>query len=208
MVIAIFTFLSIAPTQANDINLDIEKILEDRKIGNDNAPIKIVKYASFTCGHCAIMNNKTMPEIKKQFVDTGIAQITYKSFPLDEHSMLATLMVQCAPKDKFLELYETLYQRQQDWFKSGNSIEFLANIAELTGVSREKFEACTNNQELKAALTKDMKESYTKYQINAVPALVINDGEKVVIGYKTVEQLAEIINDVKNIKKLKLDKNN
>lgn len=179
--------------------LDIAALMKDHKIGRDDAPIKIEKYASFTCNHCASFEIKTMPEIKKQFIDTGIVQFIYKSFPLDDYAMQAELMVKCADGNKFFDLTNALFSKQQDWFKSGDTKKFLMQLGELAGINEEKFNTCTSSKELNEAIRKQMNESYQKHKINAVPALVINNGEQIITGYRTVDELAKIIKDTKTI---------
>lgn len=210
--VAVFTFLVISNAHAEkkeDIKLDIPTLMKEYKIGSDDAPIKITKFASFTCGHCATFATKTMPEIKEKYVDTGIVQITYIPFPLDEYAMKASLMVQCAPRENYGDLYDTIYSKQMDWFKSGDPTKFLINLGELAGVSKEKFNTCANSTELTEALQTQMRNAYKKHQINAVPAFVINEGEdsqQVVVGYKTAEEMSKIIKGVKTIKDLKDNK--
>lgn len=207
--IAIFTLIIISGAHAEakqEIKLDVPTLMKERKIGSDDAPVKIVKYASFTCGHCATLETKTMPQIKKDFVDTGIAQIIYKPFPLDDHALQASLMMRCIPEENFFETYETLFSQQKEWFQSGNPTKFLVSLADLAGLNREQFVACTNNQELIAAVKDEMIATHKKHKIEAVPAMIFNEGEQIVVGYQTYEQLAKIIKDVKTITELKKTK--
>jgi len=186
-----------------DIKLDVTALMKEHKIGRDDAPIKIEKYASFTCSHCANLETRTMPAIKKQFVDTGMVQFIYKPFPLDEFAMQAELMIKCADRSKFFDLTSALFAQQQDWFKSGDLTKFLMQLGNLAGLDDAKFKTCITSKELTDAVRAQMTDAYKKYKINSVPALVINNGDQVITGYRTVEELSKIIKDTKTIKDLK-----
>ena len=46
-------------------------------LGNPDAPVKIVEYASFTCPHCATFHLDVLPNIKEKYLDKGLVQLEY-----------------------------------------------------------------------------------------------------------------------------------
>ena len=62
---------------------------DDRILGNPDAPITIVEYASLTCPHCAHFTNEVLPELKKKWIDTGKAKLVLRDYPLDEPALRA-----------------------------------------------------------------------------------------------------------------------
>ena len=52
-------------------------------MGNPNAAVKLVEYASMTCPHCAQFHNVTLPELKTKYIDTGKVRFIFREFPLD-----------------------------------------------------------------------------------------------------------------------------
>ena len=50
--------------------LPTAQALEDRVMGDPNAPVTLVEYASLACHHCADFHKKTLPQIKERFIDT------------------------------------------------------------------------------------------------------------------------------------------
>ena len=58
---------------------EIKKISE----GNIDAKIKIIVYESSTCSHCADFHKNVYPELKNEFIDTGLVLIEFRNFPLD-----------------------------------------------------------------------------------------------------------------------------
>ena len=51
--------------------------------GNENAKITIIAYESLTCSHCANFHKDVYPQLKKEYIDTGLVKIEFRHFPLD-----------------------------------------------------------------------------------------------------------------------------
>ena len=71
----------------------------DFVIGDENAPITIIEYASLSCSHCANFHINTLPELKKEFVDTGKAKIVFRDFPFNYPALLGSMVLRCVPED-------------------------------------------------------------------------------------------------------------
>src|SRR5262245_3685832 len=82
--------------------------LGDMELGNPNAPVTIVEYASMTCPHCAHFHEAVYPELKKKYIDTGKVRFIFREFPLDPLAAGASAIARCAGKDKFFPLIEAL----------------------------------------------------------------------------------------------------
>ena len=44
-------------------------------LGDKNAPITVIEYASMTCPHCAHFHEETYAAFKAKYIDTGIEQL-------------------------------------------------------------------------------------------------------------------------------------
>ena len=89
--------------------------------GNKNAKITIIAYESLTCSHCADFHKDVYPQLKKDYIDTGLAKIEFRHFPLDIAAFNASKISQCN-QDQGLNILESLYSDQQAWVK-GSSVE-------------------------------------------------------------------------------------
>ena len=77
------TDAGISQAMASDPDaLVVEVAADEHIIGDPNAPVTIVEYASLTCPHCAAFHTEILPEVKKQLLDTGKARLVYRDFPL------------------------------------------------------------------------------------------------------------------------------
>src|SRR5271166_7118102 len=84
---------------------DVQNLLKvgsgDRILGNPNAPITIIEYASMTCPHCAHFADQVLPELKKKWIDSGKVRLVMRDFPLDGEAVHASMIARCARPDKF-----------------------------------------------------------------------------------------------------------
>ena len=144
--------------------------------GNENAKITIIAYESLTCSHCADFHKKVYPLLKKDYIDTGLAKIEFRHFPLDIAALNASKISQCK-KDQSLEILNSLYSNQQSWVK-GNTVEEinknLKNFLVAEGYDLD-FEKCINNKEIEDYVLNDRIEGVKKFKINATPTIIINN---------------------------------
>ena len=69
-------------------------------LGSDEALVKIKVYSSLTCPHCASFHIKVVPEIKKEYVESGKVQIIFIDFPLDQAAFNASKLLHCLNQKK------------------------------------------------------------------------------------------------------------
>ncbi len=86
----IFLLLQISNAIADSSN-DIKRIV----VGNKDAKITIITYESLTCSHCANFHINIYPKLKKDYIDTGLAKIEFRHFPLDVAAFNASKISQC-----------------------------------------------------------------------------------------------------------------
>ena len=119
--------------------------------GNKNAKITIIAYESLTCSHCANFHKEIYPQLKEEYIDTGLVKIEFRHFPLDIAALNASKITQCK-KDQSLEILESLYSNQQSWLK-GSTIEDvndgLKKFLKKEGFDID-FEKCVYNKEIEA----------------------------------------------------------
>ena len=89
-------------------------------IGSNDAIVKIKIFSSFTCPHCATFHNKVVPEIKKNYVDSGKVQLIFIDFPLDQAAFNASKILHCLEKKKRINFMDSIYENQSKWADSSN----------------------------------------------------------------------------------------
>tara|TARA_B100001063_G_scaffold182991_1_gene172307 strand:- start:49 stop:624 length:576 start_codon:yes stop_codon:yes gene_type:complete len=161
--------------------------------GNNNAQITIIAYESLTCSHCANFHRDVYPLLKKDYIDTGLAKIEFRHFPLDIAALNASKIAQCK-NDQSLEILESLYSNQQAWVK-GSTIdeinENLKNFLKKEGFNLN-FEKCINNKEIEDFVLNDRIEASKKFQINSTPTIIINNEKfEKSLNYKNLKKSLE-----------------
>ena len=144
--------------------------------GNKNAKITIIAYESLTCSHCADFHKDVYPQLKKEYIDTGLAKIEFRHFPLDIAAFNASKISQCK-QDQGLNILESLYSDQQAWVKGSSVEEVNKNLKKFInqkGFSID-FDRCVNNKEVEDFVLNDRIEGAKNFDVNATPTIIINN---------------------------------
>jgi protein-disulfide isomerase len=159
---------------------------DDRILGNPDAPITIVEYASLTCPHCAHFTNDVLPELKKKWIDTGKAKLVLRDYPLDEPALRAAMIARCAPPDRFYAYTDMFFGAQDKWVTARDYRDALARLVKLGGMSRDEFDNCLKNTALENKIVEGRLIASKELDVNSTPTFFIN-GTKFT-GAPTVEE--------------------
>ena len=161
--------------------------------GNENAKITIIAYESLTCSHCASFHKDVYPQLKKEYIDTGLAKIEFRHFPLDVAAFNASKIAQCKD-DQGLEILKSLYSNQQAWVKGNTVEEINSNLKKFIEKEGFKinFEKCINNKEIEDFILNDRIEGAKNFKVNATPTIIINDKKfEKSLNYKNLKKTLE-----------------
>lgn len=187
--ITVAFFFSIAASAAP---LNVEEALADRVLGDPDAPVTIIEYSSLTCPHCRHFHLEILPEIKKNYIDTGKVKLIYRDFPFDQLGLLATVMTRCAPAERYFGFLDVLFQQQGSWSRSKDPMGDLSRIGKLGGLNPSDFEACLKNQALVDGLVQKRLDGQKKFDVNATPTFII-DGDHKIVGSQPYEDFDKIL---------------
>jgi len=161
--------------------------------GKLNSKITIITYESLTCGHCADFHINVYPQLKKEFIDTGIVKIEFRHFPLDMAALNASKIVQCRNDGKS-DLLHFLFSNQKKWVigeTAEAANENLKKILKDENIDID-FEKCTNNKNIEDYVLNDRIEAVKKFEINATPAIIINNKKfEKSLNYKNLKKSIE-----------------
>jgi len=167
-------FLSLAFTVKTvaDTSSSIQRIFE----GNENAKVTIITYESLTCGHCADFHKEVYPELKKEFIDTGLVKIEFRHFPLDLAAFNASKIAQCNNDGKS-DLLHFLFSNQKKWAIGKTVKDANENLKKLLQDENTviDFDKCTNNKNIEDYVLNDRIEGVKKFKVNATPTIIINN---------------------------------
>ncbi|MGB1539770.1 MAG: DsbA family protein [Rickettsiales bacterium] len=185
-----FASLAEDETGAGEAVSLLQPLKGDHVLGDVNAPVTIIEYASLSCSHCATFHIETFPDLKKQYIDTGKVVFVYRHFPLNDPALRGAMLAECSG-DKFHTFLKVMFNTQPKWAYSGDYIEGLRGLANVGGMSNEKFDACMADKALDTRLIENMQAAANELGVSGTPALFIN-GE-MLTGEANFDTLASII---------------
>jgi len=164
--------------------------LSEQALGNANAPVTVIEYASMTCPHCAHFHETVYPELKKRYIDTGKVRFIFREFPLDPLAAAGFMLARCAGEGKYFPMIETLFAQQKEWVVQ-KPLEPLLGIARQAGFTKESFDACLANQKVLDGIEEVRSRGAQKFKVNSTPTFFVN-GNKL-NGAPSIEELSKQI---------------
>jgi protein-disulfide isomerase len=186
-------FVQAAPAQKDSVppeELMKPGPLPEQVLGAADAPVTIIEYASMTCPHCAMFHEKTYPELKKKYIDTGKVRFIFREFPLDPLAAAGFMLARCAGEGKYFPMIEILFHQQKTWAVE-KPLPPLLTIAKQAGFSQQSFEQCLANQKLLDDIEKVRDRGAKEYGVSSTPTFFVNG--KVQRGAPTIEELDKMI---------------
>ena len=162
-------------------------------VGDKNAKITIITFESLTCSHCANFHNDVYPQLKKEYLDTGLAKIEFRHFPLDMAAFNASKISQCN-NDGDSTILNSLFANQQKWVKGSSIEEANKNLKKflISEGFNVDFEGCINNKEIEDFILNDRIDGVKKFKVNATPTIIINNKKfEKSLNYKNLKKALE-----------------
>jgi len=153
-------------------------------LGDADAPITLVEFSDFECPFCRSLFDETLPQIKKEYIDTGKAKLYYRHFPLTSihpNAQVTALASECAnDQDKFWDYHDKLFENQDEWISlSGTAVnEKLGEYAGDLGLNVGNFNECVTSEKFADNVSQDLSDG-SAAGVDGTPAVFVN-------GYLTV----------------------
>jgi len=168
----------IAPGSAHAEVASVKDALSEMSIGSPDAPVTLHEYSSLTCPHCAHFHTDALPDIKKNYVDTGKVRVVFHDFPLDNLALAASMIARCAGPKRSFELFDRLYHSQDTWARAEKPRAALVAIARFSGLTVEDVDQCLSSEELAQGIQSASQNAQDMYSINSTPTFIL-DGKKI-----------------------------
>ena len=164
--------------QSTDADIDISDVM-DMRLGDPEAPVTVIEYASFTCPHCATFHQGPYRQLKADFIDTGKINFIYREVYFDRFGLWASLMARCAGPDKFFGITDLLYASQSTWSRAGGGdpamiADELRKIGRLAGMETETINACLQDEDQIRKMVAWFQTKTGEHNISSTPSFVIN----------------------------------
>lgn len=149
-------------------------------LGDENAPVTMIEYASYTCPHCANFHEGTFKQLKEDYIDTGKVKFVFREAYFDRYGLWASMVARCEPS-KFFGITDLVFENQSDWVRAGSPVEIvdeLKKYGRVAGLSEDALEACMTDGENAQTLVAWYQHNVEEDEISGTPSFVI-DGELV-----------------------------
>lgn len=184
----------VTPALGQDAAADVE-LMPDYVLGDPDAPVTIIEYASYTCPHCANFHADQFKKLKTNYIDAGTVKFIHREVYFDRFGLWGGLLANCVGETRYYGVSGMLYEQQKEWIGSGDPGEIIANLTTLgkkAGMSEDQIDACLKDETLATRLVATFQAHAEADEINSTPTLMI-DGEK--FSNMSYDALAEILDE-------------
>jgi protein-disulfide isomerase len=139
-------------------------------IGRADAPVVLVEYMDYQCPFCRRFHERTWPELKQRYVDTGKVRLEVRDMPLPFHeaAMPAALVARCAGRQgRFWPVFESLLGKPEALTQEGPR-----QAAVAAGVALPAFEQCLRDPSVRHAIEADTADA-ERIGVDGTPGFVI-----------------------------------
>ena len=171
--------MSVLPAAAQDASDIDTSSIPEMALGNPDADVTVVEYASFTCPHCASFHAGAFKDLKKDFIDTGKINFIYREVYFDRQGLWAAIVARCGeePENRFFGIADMIYENQAAWARQNDPQDIVASLrryGKTAGLTDSQLDACftdsDNAQKLYARYLQQAEED----GVNSTPTFIIN----------------------------------
>ena len=168
-----------APKSESKIDYVFTEAPDDHVLGDENAPITMIVYASVTCSHCSNWFTNQWPVLKKELVGAGKIRFVLRALPTPpmQLSMAGFMIAECASAEDYFDVIQYQMENQSVFLeqaKIGKAREEYDKVARLAGLKDEDaVDACFADSTNLAHIHKSGARA-TASDLKGVPAFFIN----------------------------------
>ena len=190
----LYLFLSFNLYSADHSILKIQE--NDFYIGEPEAPVTIIEYASMSCSHCADFHNETLDDLKSEYIDTGKVKFVFRDFPFNYPALAGSMILSCVPEDVRYDYMNALYKLQKNWVMRDHSKtrSELYKIMQSGGMQQDEFDACLSDINLENDILEGVMNAQREFNINRTHSFIVLG--IVYSGNKNIKEFRQIIDKI------------
>lgn len=167
------------------------------RMGNPDAPVKLVEYASFTCPHCKHFEDEGADALQRKYISTGKVSWEFRSTLIHGADAPLTLLMNCRGPEPYFKLAQQLFASQDDWvakvfpssqaqqdqwqalapvdqFKAMMESGGIYGFFVARGLPRAQADACLADQKAIERMTATQQRYTTQDNITGTPTFFVN----------------------------------
>lgn len=150
--------------------------IEFNKVGDPNAPIKIVEFSDFQCPWCQYFTENVEQLFIDKYVATGKVQFEYRSMGLfiGQESVQAAKAAYCAgDQNKFWDMHDIIFSNHNGENIGDYSDQRLQAFAEKIGLDMTVYDACYSSNKYDSLINSDQAAG-NEAGVQGTPSITIN----------------------------------
>jgi len=174
----------------------------DMAIGDPNAPLTVVEYASVTCGVCKFFHDNVYPTLKTDYIDTGKVRFVFRELPTPpaEIASAGFQVARCgqASPETYFSRLDVLFDQQQALIQAaqaGQAGQYLQQIAQAAGLTPQQYETCVRDEAGYARIKASVEEAEQKYEVTGTPTLIVNGDKLANSDTVSIENLRRVLDE-------------
>jgi len=164
-------------------------------LGDADAPVTVVEYASFTCPHCANFHKDQFKRLKADYIDTGKVRFVFRDVYFDRLGLWAAMVARCGGSERFFGIAGMLFDQQRDWIGDGKDpvavADRLRRIGKVAGMEEETLDACLADNDKAKTLVAWYQQNAEADGVKSTPTLVIDGQTHSNMAYDDLKELVE-----------------
>lgn len=187
--------LGAANAQEAGEDIDTSGVVEMR-LGDADAAVTVIEYASYTCPHCARFHNDVFKQLKADYIDTGKINFVYREVYFDRFGLWASAIARCGGPEKFFGITDLIYKGQSEWARAGGGdpseiVGELRKIGRVAGLEADQIEACLQDGDNLRTLVAWFQENAEADGVESTPSFVINGNKHSNMSYNEMKKLLD-----------------
>jgi protein-disulfide isomerase len=170
-------------------------LVPDMVLGQEDAAVTVVEYASFTCPHCQNFHETVFDQLKANYIDTGKIRFVYREVYFDKFGLWAAMVARCGGAEKYFGISDMIYDTQREWLAAENEAGIADNLRKIglkAGIAPDALDACLKDNDMAKAMVANYQTNATNDEITGTPSFII-DGQK--YSNMSYEDFAKILDE-------------
>lgn len=152
-------------------------MIQEMVLGNEDAAVTVIEYASYTCPHCRDFHENVFDELKKNYIDNGKIKFAYREVYFDRFGLWAAMVARCGDGSRYFPISGMIYDRQAEWIKAGDPAaiaDALTKIGIIAGLEADQVNACLRDVDKAQAMVAVYQQNARADDITGTPSFIIN----------------------------------
>lgn len=165
-------------------------------LGSADAPLTLYEYSSLTCPHCADFHLEVMPQLVRDYVDTGLLRVVFVNFPLDRNAMKAAMLSECMTYENYFGFLNQLFDTQRSWWMDTDNDQLFRYAAEY-GLGYGEAVSCIADEKMAHEIITNRQEAVTRLKMQGTPAFLFSgrDGNEIFYGMVKYQELKDYLDN-------------